>query len=71
MILQIPVGTKYTVIPGTESPQYPRGFMVEVYWDQDESGKLCISGHAPETPVPPTGGPTSLHFPDPNHKKAS
>ncbi|KAL6281259.1 hypothetical protein ACE6H2_018140 [Prunus campanulata] len=67
----IPVGTKYTVIPGTVSPQYPRGFMVEVYWDQDESGKLCISGHAPETPVPPTGGPTNLHFPDPNCQKAS
>ncbi|PQQ10174.1 ABC transporter A family member 2 [Prunus yedoensis var. nudiflora] len=30
----IPVGTKYTVIPGTVSPQYPRGFMVEVYWDR-------------------------------------
>lgn len=29
------------------------GVMVEVYWDQDENGVLCISGHSSETPIPP------------------
>lgn len=24
-----------------------------MYWDQDESGSLCISGHSPEIPIPP------------------
>lgn len=27
--------------------------MVEVYWDQDDSGSLCISGHSPEIQIPP------------------
>lgn len=26
--------------------------MVEVYWQQDESGSLCILGHSPEMSVP-------------------
>lgn len=26
--------------------------MVEVYWEQDESGALCISGHSHEVPIP-------------------
>ena len=25
---------------------------MEVYWQQDESGSLCISGHSTEMPVP-------------------
>lgn len=52
MILQIPKGARYIGIPGTESTDSPRGLMVEVYWEQDESGSLCISGHSPETPMP-------------------
>lgn len=39
-------------IPGTESAENPRGIMVEVYWEQDDSGALCISGHSREVPVP-------------------
>ncbi|PON57303.1 ABC transporter A, ABCA [Parasponia andersonii] len=50
---EIPVGARFVGIPGTESAENPRGNMVEVYWDQDESGTLCISGHSDETPVPP------------------
>ncbi|THG01293.1 hypothetical protein TEA_028211 [Camellia sinensis var. sinensis] len=50
--LQIPVGARF-IIPGTESPENPKGLMVEVYWEQDDSGALCISGHSPETPTPP------------------
>lgn len=41
-------------IPGTESAEHPSGVMVEVFWQQDDSGALCISGHSPETPVPPS-----------------
>lgn len=58
MILQIPVGARFVGIPGTENAQNPRGIMVEVYWEQDESGSLCISGHSTETPVPPNVEPT-------------
>lgn len=50
--IQVPVGARYVAIPGTETPQYPKGLMVEIHWEQDESGSLCISGHSPETPVP-------------------
>lgn len=39
-------------IPGTETAENPRGMMVEVYWEQDDSGDLCISGHSTETPIP-------------------
>ncbi|XP_010256707.1 PREDICTED: ABC transporter A family member 2-like isoform X2 [Nelumbo nucifera] len=53
----IPVGAKFIGIPGTESQENPRGLMVEVYWSQDDAGSLCISGHSPETPIPPNVHP--------------
>ncbi|KAK1257302.1 ABC transporter A family member 2 [Acorus gramineus] len=51
--IKIPRGARFIGIPGTESVENPRGLMVEVYWEQDDSGSLCISGHSPETPIPP------------------
>ena len=57
MLLQIPVGARFIGIPGTESTENPRGVMVEVYWVQDDSGALCISGHSPKTPIPPNVEP--------------
>ncbi|PKI78010.1 ABC transporter A family member 2-like isoform X2 [Punica granatum] len=56
-LVQIPVGVRFVGIPGTESEENPRGLMVEVYWEQDDSGALCISGHSPENPIPPTVQP--------------
>ncbi|ESQ45798.1 hypothetical protein EUTSA_v10010099mg [Eutrema salsugineum] len=50
--VEIPVGARFVGIPGTETAENPRGIMVEVYWQQDESGSLCISGHSSEMPVP-------------------
>ncbi|GMJ04964.1 A. THALIANA ABC2 HOMOLOG 1, ABC2 homolog 1, ATP-binding cassette A2 [Hibiscus trionum] len=50
--VQIPVGARFVGIPGTESAENPRGIMVEVYWEQDDSGTLCISGHSAEIPLP-------------------
>ena len=41
-------------IPGTESEEHPQGFMVEVYWEQDDSGALCIAGHSQKVGVPPS-----------------
>ncbi|CAN6923811.1 unnamed protein product [Brassica oleracea] len=35
-----------------ETAENPRRIMVEVYWQQDESGSLCILGHSPEMSVP-------------------
>ncbi|KAF2315981.1 hypothetical protein GH714_040776 [Hevea brasiliensis] len=50
--VQIPIGARFVGIPGTQSPENPRGIMVEVYWEQDDSGSLCISGHSAEMPLP-------------------
>jgi hypothetical protein len=52
LTIQIPKGVRFVGIPGTETEDHPRGLMVEVYWDQDENGSLCISGHSDEMPVP-------------------
>ncbi|XP_077245815.1 ABC transporter A family member 2-like [Tasmannia lanceolata] len=52
-LLQIPRGAKFIGIPGTESSENPRGLMVEVYWEQDDAGALCISGQSSEIPIPP------------------
>ncbi|KAM6569736.1 hypothetical protein CsatB_017721 [Cannabis sativa] len=50
--VEIPVGARFVGIPGTESEVNPNGIMVEVFWEQDDFGELCISGHSDETPVP-------------------
>ncbi|KAL8465010.1 hypothetical protein ACS0TY_034479 [Phlomoides rotata] len=50
--LQVPIGARFIGIPGTESTENPRGIMVEVYWQQDDSGALCISGYSSEIPIP-------------------
>ncbi|PIN20633.1 Lipid exporter ABCA1 [Handroanthus impetiginosus] len=51
--VQVPVGVRFVGIPGTESTENPRGIMVEVYWQQDDSGTLCISGYSEEITIPP------------------
>lgn len=56
---QVPIGARFVGIPGTETAENPRGMMVEVMWEQDESGALCISDHTDETPVPPHVQPRS------------
>ncbi|XP_030473887.1 ABC transporter A family member 2-like [Syzygium oleosum] len=52
--VQIPVGARFVGISGTQSAENSRGVMVEVYWQQDDSGALCISGHSSEMPIPPS-----------------
>ncbi|KAJ8563227.1 hypothetical protein K7X08_031679 [Anisodus acutangulus] len=51
--LQVPLGSKYVEIPGTISTENPQDLMVEVFWEYDDHGNLCISGHSDEIPVPP------------------
>ncbi|KAM7269434.1 hypothetical protein ACFE04_024931 [Oxalis oulophora] len=51
--VEIPVGARFVGIPGSETEGNPKGIMVEVFWVQDDTGTLCISGHSPEMPVPP------------------
>ncbi|CAI9753878.1 unnamed protein product [Fraxinus pennsylvanica] len=51
--VQVPIGARFVGVPGTESTENPRGIMVEVYWEQDDAGALCISGHSDEMPIPP------------------
>ncbi|CAA6672740.1 unnamed protein product [Spirodela intermedia] len=50
--IQVPKGARFIGIPGSESPENPGGLMVEVFWDQDESGNLCVSGYSTEMPIP-------------------
>ncbi|CAN8251970.1 unnamed protein product [Cochlearia groenlandica] len=50
--VEIPVGARFVGIPGTENAENPRGIMVEVYWQQDGSGSMCISGQSPEMQIP-------------------
>ncbi|KAL5544416.1 hypothetical protein UlMin_008200 [Ulmus minor] len=50
--VKISVGARFVRIPGTETEENPRGNMVEVYWEQDDWGALCISGHSAEIPIP-------------------
>ncbi|CDY64180.1 BnaCnng43390D [Brassica napus] len=52
ILVEIPVGARFVGIPGTENAENPRGMMVEVYWQQDGSGLMCISGHSPEMRIP-------------------
>ncbi|KAG5406450.1 hypothetical protein IGI04_012569 [Brassica rapa subsp. trilocularis] len=52
ILVEIPVGARFVGIPGTENAENPRGMMVEVYWQQDGSGSMCISGHSPEMRIP-------------------
>ncbi|KNA24419.1 hypothetical protein SOVF_016010 [Spinacia oleracea] len=54
----VPVGARYVAIPGSETAENPRGIMVEVHWEQNDSGALCISGHSTERPVPPNVQPS-------------
>ncbi|CAA3030737.1 ABC transporter A family member 2-like [Olea europaea subsp. europaea] len=51
--VQVPVGARFVGVPGSESIENPRGIMVEVYWEQDDAGALCVSGHSDEMPIPP------------------
>lgn len=62
--VQIPVGARFVGIPDTENAENPSGVMVEVYWQQDGSGSMCITGHSSEMRVPHNVQLT--HPPSPN-----
>ena len=64
--MQVPIGARYVGIPGTESEEHPQGFMVEVYWEQDDFGALCIAGHSQRVPVPPC---VKLNSPTTNNRR--
>uniref|UniRef100_A0A0D6R137 ABC transporter domain-containing protein n=1 Tax=Araucaria cunninghamii TaxID=56994 RepID=A0A0D6R137_ARACU len=49
--VQVPIGAPFIKIPGTETTDHPNGFMVEVHWQHDDTGSLCISGHSDLRPV--------------------
>lgn len=73
--MQIPIGARFVAIPGRETPECPKGVMVEVYWEADDSGALHITGHSQETPVPstvqlqPAGAPLArTNTPDRNQR---
>lgn len=69
MSIQVPIGARFVGIPGTETAENPRGMMVEVFWEQDESGSLCISGHTDETPIPPHVQPRSSSYVATSHSR--
>ncbi|XP_058213478.1 ABC transporter A family member 2-like [Rhododendron vialii] len=51
LALLIPMGVEHIGIPESESAQNVRDLMVEVYWEQDADGNLCITGHSVEIPI--------------------
>ncbi|XP_042499405.1 ABC transporter A family member 2-like [Macadamia integrifolia] len=51
--LEIPKGSRFVEVPETKSTENPGGVMVEVYWEEDDSGNIFISGHSSETPITP------------------
>lgn len=51
IILQIAVGDQSAKIPGSESEENPRGLMVEIYWDKDDSGDLHLASISKEMPI--------------------
>ncbi|CAM6104749.1 unnamed protein product [Calypogeia fissa] len=55
LTLDVPTGAPFALVPGTESEEAPNGMMVEVYWQQDDTGSLCISGHSELIPVSTEG----------------
>ncbi|XP_058788357.1 ABC transporter A family member 2-like [Vicia villosa] len=57
--VEIPIGARFVGIPGTESSECPTGFMVEVYWEQDDTGALCVAGHSQKAPIPQNVQPPS------------
>ncbi|CAI8597974.1 unnamed protein product [Vicia faba] len=50
--VEVPIGARFVGIPGSECSEYPTGFMVEVYWVQDDTGALCVAGHSQKAPIP-------------------
>ncbi|XP_068647443.1 ABC transporter A family member 2-like [Aristolochia californica] len=60
MSLEVPSGARFIGIPGTVTTENPQGLMIEVYWEQDEAGALCISGHSSETSIPPNVQPVAV-----------
>eukprot|EP01018_Ginkgo_biloba_P024056 Gb_37633 [translate_table: standard] len=50
--VQVPIGARFVIIPGTQSTENPGGLMVELFWTQNDNGALCISGHSNEMAVP-------------------
>ena len=41
------------MIPGSETEQHPRGMMIRLEWQQDESGRLCLARQSNLMPTPP------------------
>eukprot|EP00897_Mesotaenium_endlicherianum_P000650 jgi/Mesen1/10586/ME000085S09913 len=62
-VLSVPIGEPTAQIPGSISPEMPHGAMVEVYWQQDDEGRLRISGHSDIRPVSPSLHPEPLQNP--------
>eukprot|EP00270_Netrium_digitus_P003854 TRINITY_DN1466_c0_g1_i1.p1 TRINITY_DN1466_c0_g1~~TRINITY_DN1466_c0_g1_i1.p1 ORF type:complete len:971 (+),score=291.84 TRINITY_DN1466_c0_g1_i1:469-3381(+) len=50
--VKLPVGAEFVFVPGTESEAAPHGMMVEVEWQQDDTGALKIGRHSDLTPAP-------------------
>eukprot|EP00245_Coleochaete_scutata_P012781 TRINITY_DN5005_c0_g1_i1.p1 TRINITY_DN5005_c0_g1~~TRINITY_DN5005_c0_g1_i1.p1 ORF type:complete len:1006 (-),score=193.03 TRINITY_DN5005_c0_g1_i1:975-3992(-) len=54
-VIRVPIGAQFVGVPGTATAQNPMGFMVEVYWQQDDTGTLRVSGQSDLMPIPEGG----------------
>lgn len=48
--LQVPIGANFVAIPQSETEEHPHGMMIELEWQQDETGKLCLSRQSDSIP---------------------
>ncbi|KAJ7195011.1 hypothetical protein O6H91_Y513100 [Diphasiastrum complanatum] len=59
LTFQVPIGAEYVVVSDSITEENPGGLIVEVYWQQDDTGALCISGYSgpkpPSQPLPESG----------------
>ncbi|KAL2613565.1 hypothetical protein R1flu_025257 [Riccia fluitans] len=61
MTFNIPIGAPFVAVPGFESNEAPYGMMVEIFWQQDDAGSLCIAGHSELIPAPAPSAIANFH----------
>lgn len=49
--LNVPIGAELVTVPGTASAEFPQGMIVEVQWQQDDSGTLRVASHSDLKPA--------------------
>lgn len=51
--LQVLPGADFVAIPDTKSKEHPYGMMIQLEWQQDDNGRLCLAKQSKMIPSPP------------------